>query len=305
MIRDPKIGRRAVLPAVLLVLMISLCMYTAVGCGGRDGSSEATGTTTGSLEDSIIHPAGATEVVLRVTYEGGLVPVSSSLSHVPEFTLYGDGTVIVSGPVIAIYPGPAMPNLQAARISEDSIQAILSAARDAGLFASGVDYGQPGITDVATTTIIINAEGDTYRSDIYALGMEPETSGLTPAQQQAREAVGDLTGKLYDLTAFEPGEIGWGPYEYSALAVYSIAVDASQEPGPDDVQPNQLEWPLDDLASLGEPVQPEGYRRAVVSRDDLATLRPLLSEATQITVWTAGDREYNLHFRPLLPDESI
>ena len=30
----------------------------------------------------------------------------------------------------------------------------------------------------------------------------------------------------------------------------------------------------------------------------------LLDEATQITLWKSGDREYYLYFRPLLPDEN-
>ena len=49
---------------------------------------------------------------------------------------------------------------------------------------------------------------------------------------------------------------------------------------------------------------PQGFRGVVVSGDDLAKLRPLLVQATQITLWTSGDRQYNLSFRPLLPDES-
>jgi len=65
-----------------------------------------------------------------------------------------------------------------------------------------------------------------------------------------------------------------------------------------------LDWPLADLSTLGEAVLPEGYRRVVVSGDDLSTLRPLLGQATQITLWKSGDREYYLYFRPLLPDET-
>ena len=51
-------------------------------------------------------------------------------------------------------------------------------------------------------------------------------------------------------------------------------------------------------------VQPEGFRKVVVSGDDLAKLQPLLGQATQITLWKSGDREYYLYFRPLLPDEN-
>jgi hypothetical protein len=46
-----------------------------------------------------------------------------------------------------------------------------------------------------------------------------------------------------------------------------------------------------------------GYRRAVVSGQELTQLQPLLDKATAITLWTSGQATYNLSFRPLLPDE--
>ncbi len=69
-------------------------------------------------------------------------------------------------------------------------------------------------------------------------------------------------------------------------------------------QPNELTWPLGDLSTLGAPVMPEGYRAVVVSGADLTELQPLLAQATQITLWTSGDHQYNLFFRPLLPNET-
>ena len=48
----------------------------------------------------------------------------------------------------------------------------------------------------------------------------------------------------------------------------------------------------------------QGLRQLVVSGDDLATLKPLLQQATQITIWESGTAKYDLWFRPLLPDEA-
>ncbi|MBN1630039.1 MAG: hypothetical protein JW990_09760 [Thermoleophilia bacterium] len=286
-----------------VTLIVAALTLGALGIAGCGEAGDPTDTTAGPPDGSIVHPSGANEIVLQVSSGGGFVPVSWALTQVPEFTLYGDGTAIVTGPVIAIYPGPALPNLQTSRVSEKTMQAILSAAREAGLFASDVDYGQPQITDVPATVITVNAEGTTYLSNIYALGAEENAGGLSLEQQQARAAVSSLIGKLLDLTPFETG-LQWSAYDYSSLAVFSVPVDPNIEPNPDDVQPNRLEWPLGDLATLGEAAQPDGYRRIVVSGDDLATLQPVLKEANQITIWTVGDREYNLYFRPLLPDEA-
>ena len=297
-------GRWQIVTLVLAAASLVAIVLTVAACGGTEPGGEDSSTSSTGPDGSIAHPTGANEVVLQVTVGGGFVPVEYNLTLVPQFSLYGDGTVIVAGPVPAIYPGPALPNLQTTVISEEAIQAILSAAKEAGLFDTTVDYGQPGITDVATTTIVINADGTTYRSDIYALGMESGAGGLTLEQQQARAAVNDLVGKLIVLEAFETGELVWKPYEYAALAVYSQPVDPALTTDATDIQPNELEWPLGDLSTLGEPVQPEGYRQVVVSGEDLATLQPLLPEATMITVWTSGDQKYHLYFRPLLPEET-
>jgi hypothetical protein len=283
-----KISRMLVVTTT--ILMLALAGLAAAGCGKGDVAEG------GAFE----HPAGKADIVLRLSTGGGFVPVSYALTQIPEFTLYGDGTVIVTGPVIAIYPGPALPNLQTTTVSEETIQAILSEAEEAGLFDPTFDYGRPGITDMATTTITVNVNGKTYQSSVYALGAEAPGGDLTMEQQQARAAVSQLAGRLMDLTMFQK-DLEWTPYDYSALSVYS---SPAGDYGDTEVQPNTLAWPLSDLAIAGEAVQPEGFRKLVVSGTDLATLEPVLREATQITIWTYGDREYSLSFRPLLPDET-
>jgi hypothetical protein len=288
--------------AALLVVILAL---GACGAGGPGTGGGGDSTTTSTPGDSIVHPTSKNEVVFQISEGGGFVPVEYNITMLPQFSLYGDGRVVVSGPVIAIYPGPALPNLQTTIIPEEAVQAILSAAREAGLLDLTFDYGQPGITDVSTTTFVVNAGGTLHRSDVYALGMESGAGGLTMEQQTARAALNDLRSKLIDLSAFVSGEIAWAPYEYSALAVYSQVVDPSVTTDSTDVMPGRLDWPLADLSTLGEEV-PAGFRRAVVSGKDLATLQqePPLEKATAITLWKSGDHEYHVFFRPLLPDET-
>jgi len=309
MSRDKRAGRRLTLPVVLLALLLVAGAYGAAGCaeatGGTDTTAGPGGTgTTAGPGGAIDHPSGAKELVLQVFAHDGFVPVEYHLTQLPHFSLYGDGTVIVTGPTIMIYPGPALPNLQVTTVSEEAVQEILSAAREAGLFQTDFDYGSLLITDMPVTTIVINADGASYTSNIYALGMDEGAEDLTMEQLQARAAVNELVGKLVDVTSFETGELTWAPYEYSALAVFSVPVGPNNVPGSDDVQPNRLEWPLGGPDSLGDPIQPEGYSKAVVSGPDLVELQTVLGEATQITVWTVEDREYNMYFRPLLPDET-
>lgn len=285
----PAVGRgiRRALRAVTTVALGAVLGLVLAGCGGSGGS--------------LTHPKGANEAVLQITIGGGLVPVEHNLTLLPVFSLYGQGRVIVPGPVIAIYPGPALPNLQTAVLSEKAVQAILAAARNTRLFDPDFDYGQPPVADAATTSIVIDAGGATNHSDIYALGME-EGEGLSAEQQRARADIAKFVASLIDLTAFETSPLAWEPYQYTALAVYSTLTDPNA-PEPD-VQPNRLTWPLDDLSSLGEPVSPAGFRRFVAAGQDLEALEPLLSQATQITLWESGGEEYHLFFRPLLPEET-
>jgi len=277
---------------------------TTTSSPGSGTSTSGPATSSTSLPaGAISHPTGADEVVLRVSTAGGLLAPLVAYTAVPEFTLYGDGRIVATGPTTQQYPQAALPNLQTAVVSEQDIQAILAAAKEAGLFQNGVDYGQPGVADVGTTTITVNADGMAYTSQIYALGFE-DASGLTAQQQQARAAVGDFTGKLGDPSAITGNQAAWEPYDFSALAVYSRPVDTTASTDQGGVQPNHLPWPLADLAAAGESLPaPGGLRKLVVTGDDLNLLKPLLDKATQITLWKSGDTEYNLSFRPLLPDE--
>ncbi len=302
-------SRKSMVVAVMAAITTLVLAVTAAACGtsenppGGEGSTSTTDASSSSTtlpEGGISHPTGAEEIVIQVSTGGGFVPVEYNYTSLPQFSLYGDGRLIVPGPTTLQYPGPALPNLQTTTVSEETIQAMLAAAKEAGLFQNGVDYGHPGVADVGTTTIVINADGTTYQSDIYALGFE-DASGLTTEQQQARAAVNDLMTKLNDPSVLGSEELVWEPYDFAALEVYSRAVDPATT-GSTDIEPNHLPWPLEDLSTAGEEVF-DGLRKVVVTGDDLETLRPLLDQATQITLWKSGDTEYNLWFRPLLPDE--
>src|ERR1700710_2270360 len=86
---------------------------------------------------AIVHPRTAGDVVIRVTTGGGFVPVQYNLRSLPSFTLYGDGTVLVPGPVIQVYPGPAIYPLVRSRLSEPQVQVLLRRGQAAGLLARG------------------------------------------------------------------------------------------------------------------------------------------------------------------------
>jgi hypothetical protein len=88
------------------------------------------------------HAAESDAVVLSITDVGGFVPPDRTFTDEPRLLVAGDGRVIQSGPVIAIYPGPLLPNLQQRSIIETGIQRLLDLADDHGLLGD-VTYTRP------------------------------------------------------------------------------------------------------------------------------------------------------------------
>jgi hypothetical protein len=280
---------------------VAVAAIVVVGsaCGGLgDDGPGSTGAT------RIAHPTGADEVVLRVAYEGGFVPYEYTLSSVPSWSLFGDRTLIVQGPQIEIYPGPALPNLVAIPISEEGVQAILEAARDAGLMDGDATYGNDCIADAATTVFTTNAESGTSVVSAYALdvGEPPGTCGGKD-DQDARAALAEFQAMLGDLQGWLPeGAVGAeGPYDPTEMRVYILPYRGDAE-----LPQDAIAWPLDvPLDGFGEPAAnaPTDTRCGVVGGPEFETLFAAAQNANQLTPWTSGGIEYGLIFRPLLPDE--
>ena len=273
------------------------------GAGGT-GSTGTTGGTGGTGGTGIDHPAGADDLVLRVATGGGFVAVEWSLRTLPGFSLYGDGRLIVEGPMIEIYPGPALPNLQVRQVSEDAVQAILAEAERAGLLGRDASYEYPCIADAPTTTFTVNAEGATHTISAYALGFE-EGSGQASCAHVDTDARAKLSAfwqKLGDLRSWLPTDtVG----EETAFTPTQMRVYVRPYQGDVELDQQPVEWPLSTpLASFGDPdPNLSDTRCGVVSGDDLAALLPLAQSANELTPWTSEGTSYGLIFRPLLPDE--
>lgn len=291
----------ALLGAAVVVVAVLAVSIILGGCGYADRTTSTAGPGGG---EAFSYPTGAQDLVFRLEYGGGFVPVEVVFTTLPTFSLYGDGRLITQGPIPAIYPGPALPNLQVATLSPAGIQRLLAAARDAGLFESGVDYGQPTVADGSTTTFTIAADGVLHETSIYHLAQDNSAAlGLSDAQVERRARVMEFQAKLFDPAGWFGDEIGpQRPYEWQALSVLIMPGDPDGRE-PSDLEPRFLDWPLGDLATLGEPNSvPEG-RRVVFTGADLETLRPLMAKADTLTYWKSGDAVYSLLLRPLLPDE--
>lgn len=271
------------------------------------GGGTATPTPTPFVE-AIMHPTGANDLVLRQEVGGGLVAPGWILSELPIVSIYGDGRVITQGPQIEIYPGPALPNLRVQRVSEAGLQRILAAAAEAGLMGDDVTYLYPVIADAPTTTFWVDAGGAKHRTSAYALGLGEDTSVISPEDAAARADLVAFADKLSDLGGWLGADVVSAdtPFAFDAIRIY--AQEATPESPDQGIEPTIVDWPLSTpLSTFGEPFR-EGMdppmRCGVVTGDDLATLRPALESANQLTFWKSGGATYRLILRPLLPDET-
>ena len=280
--------RRSLLGATAVAVLLAVS-----ACGGQEGISDpepANSADTGPLE--------ADAVAIRVDYTGGFVPPSAIPGRLPVVTIYGDGRVITEGPVPAIYPGPALPNVQQRRIPTGDVALLVGRALDAGV-GSGADFGQPTVTDMPNTRFTVTTAEGVRQSSVYGLDMVEEgpNRALTDAQRAAR----DKLRALFDELQNPPTATG-EPEPYPVVTLAALATEyrnSTDLPSP----PPPVAWPGPALP--GTMLGPAKLIGCVTVTGDEA--RPILATAATVnaaTPWTSGGKTWWLTLRPLLPDES-
>ena len=123
---------------------------------------------------------------------------SVTAGRLPLVSVYADGRVISEGPVAAIYPGPALPNLQVQQIDRGAVQDLVDRALAAGV-AETTDLGTPPVADAPRPGSPSSRRGTPTSARCTRSGeTPPEDGGLTADQEAAR-------AKLSDLLTVAPG----------------------------------------------------------------------------------------------------
>ena len=301
---QPRSLIRPIAVAALGGMLLAACTAAATPGPSGGATRDPTGTT-GTTGESIAHPTGPHDLVIRYEETGGFVAPDYLVTRYPVVSVYGDGTSITEGPVPAIYPGQALPNLQVTRLTEAGIQKLLADAREAGLLGVDASYNATNVADATTAEFTVVAAGTTHHVTAYALGMTTDP-GLDPSTLASRAKLQAFAAALGDLprTLGSDADTG-GAYDFDGIRIY--VRPGAPVPSDPSLTREPLAWPLSTpLATFGAPGTGSmtNARCGVVSGADLALLQPLLPKATQITGWKSAGAVFTLFLLPLLPDQT-
>ncbi|MER7168434.1 hypothetical protein ABT336_20495 [Micromonospora sp. NPDC000207] len=269
----------AVLPLFLLAL---------AACAAEPGD------TSGDAREGGPPSYGADEVVLRIDQEGGFVMPTALVTRLPNVSVYGDGRIVTEGPVVAKYPGPALPNVQVTTVDAEKVTRLVEQAREAGV-GTAADLGAPPVADVPSTRFTVRGATGVEETEVQALDVD---SGLTADQVAAREKLRTFAQSLID-TGQAAGTGGTKAYQPTAVAAVVTPWTADEAAGE---QP-KVAWPGPKLP--GAPLAPGVDLSCVTVTGD--QVRPLLDaagKANAATPWTSGGKSWTVALRPLLPDET-
>ncbi|HET6919048.1 MAG TPA: hypothetical protein VFI46_06230 [Jiangellaceae bacterium] len=279
----------------LLIGMTAAALLLAA-CG--DDDPEVATDEPPPPSDRYQHSTDPDAVVLRISDEGGFVPAEHSFINAPRLLMTGDGRLIQGGPVMAIYPGPLLPNLLQRSISEAGIQRLIKLADERGLLAD-VAYPRPAnIADAADTVMTITVGGETFEHRAYALGLGGGPEG--GETDEARARLFDFVGVATGLTN-EPASGDVGPEQPYRSDTYMIRAReaGSTEPtddAPIDIVPTLVDWPADApvrLAAAGECAEVPTNR-----------FSELFQNANQLTRFVDDGVSYSLAVTPRVPGRS-
>jgi hypothetical protein len=240
-----------------------------------------------TIPSGIDHPTGADDVVVRIAYEGGFVPVEVTFLNLPTLLVSGDGHAFVQGPIPEIYPGPLLPNIQVRPVTEAGLQDLLAIADEHGLLAD-VEYTNPtNVADAPDTVVEISANGTTYVHRAYALGINAETD---PARAALADFVAQATG---DWLYGDNPELG-PEQPYTSEAFLIRASEVGDYTG--DIEPTIVDWPADASVRLAD----AGECAAIPA----AEVGALFADANQLTFFAEDGITYQLTVKPQLPGDA-
>ena len=295
-------GRFLAAPALLALITVA-CSPAAPATGAPGSPNPSGGPSAGptagptaapTIEGAIAHPTGPSDVVLRIEETGGLMPVESSLTYTPTFTLYGDGTVIwrdnLAMPPASsdnlIRPTPLLTT----RLDEGSLQALLAEAIGPGNLGVAVGpYNELMGADIPSTIFTINAGGIPEPKRVEVVALSPEAH---PKNLQVVTALAGLAEKLrtFDTLVNEQ--------PYVPAGYRGVLSPTEQAFGP------VVDWPWPDISPDDFGGDNEFFPTRELTAAEVAVLGiDNIESGVSGFVLQKGDDLFSFALRPLLPDD--
>lgn len=294
-------GQPRILIAIAAVaVVLSACTAAAVPSGSGQPSTGPSGGPSGGPLPSLDSAA----LILRATMEGGFVGPGAIRTRLPIVSVFADGRIITEGAVPAIYPGPLVPPLIVRSVGPAGAAGILAAARAAGLTGADATYGPGPVPDAPTTVVTVAHDGGRTVSRFGSLASDSGQPAASGPDAQVVAATADLLGRLAGTDAF--GGTGQPDQTYLPLGYQLFVSPGAPAQADPQLSRPPVSWPLaTPLASFGkaDPLGGDGARVGVVVGTDGATLRLILTSASQITPFISGGQQWTIAVKPLLPDE--
>lgn len=277
---------------------------------GSDGAGEPS-TTGGSLppltepttsEPTIAEPApavpdgGSVEAVIEFGYYGGFTTREVAFQMQPQLMVTSDGRVITPAPTPAIYPGPLLPADNIQTISQEGIDVLIDAAREAGMLVDVTYDVTENIADASTATLRLVVDGTTYTHEAYALGigglggdLSEELGGDTPTNRKAFE---DFANQLGDYTTVV-GADSLGAQEQYQPSAFQLLAEPVGDPTGLEKDATVVDWPTGAGVSLAETTE--------CVEVDAENVGDVLRAATQLTFFVEDGTAYRVIARPAYP----
>ena len=276
--------------------LLFAALLLAVGCGPDAAAPPAVPEPT-PPDPAPTDPGGSLDLpddpaalFLEVWRFPGFVPIEYSLGRPPRYALNVGGGLFSEGPIWEIFPGPLLPDIRLAQISDEALDAVIEAIEATDL-PTAVEVnipqpvGGPFLADAPAIELVLTDRGGPHRIRIERFGAVSHTD---PRVAPITELV-----SLLDRTAAAADS---GRYEGDRVQVH-----ASAGPRPPDPSVlNERPWPLPD------PPPPEGdagFSCAVYAGEVAAGLLGTFATANHGTRWNFEGGLHQILARSLLPGE--
>ena len=305
----------ATLAIVALAALLASCTASGGAASASPGGSSAAPTavptpsvTPAPSGDDPTPPASADPSAqgywLRAWYTQALPPLNV-FGMTDAVVITHDGIAVVSTPVPAIFPGPAVIPLGGRQLTRAGLDKIVATAKELGLLGATKDFGAPSMPGAAVAHIALIVDGKPVEitGDANATIECVKAPCNPPAGSPA--AFGELWRDLANLDWLGADAAAQQPY---APPVYSVLV--GQAPKPDaNLGANIVVWPLaTPIASFGTSVANGTARCGTLAGVDADRLRAALAKADSLTQCVQNpttNATFGLTVRPLVDGQDV